>query len=238
MGWDLAPAGFTDDYTGTIADLVFQPGEYGPQALVTVDLDEPFTAADGTLQNARTIYLRIQKGFNVAPDGTLLHESGDLDKKMKSDGSQWVKFAERVIELEPSLRDKLTGGVTSTDGWVGGYRFHFMTEGAGKDYKFKDDKGVEQSGKSKGQVMPVEYLGTTDAPVAGTVGASTSNGAFSLSTLPDATIEALMALAESDTFASDVLKGGLLDRKALGEAYGPTTAALGNGELQQALRAF
>jgi hypothetical protein len=242
MGWDLAPAGFTDDYTGTLADLVFQPGEFGPQAIVTVGLDEPFTRDDGTLANERTIYLRIQRGFDVAPDGTLIHESGDKDKKMKSDGSQWVKFAERVSELVPDVRSKVPGGITDSRGWgEAGLRFHFMTEGAGAAYKFKDESGEEKSGKTKGFVMPVEYLGTKDQPLSGSVGASTNGSApFSIVSLPDAVIEAWGPLAEASSdngaFQSSVLKSGLLTKDALAPAdYNAVTAALGDGSLREAL---
>lgn len=239
MGWDLAPAGFTDDYTGTLADVVFADSQFGSQALATVALDEPFTRDDGTLATDRIIYLRIQKPFEIAADGTLAHPTNP-DAKMKSDGSQWVKFAERVAELVPDVRTLIPGGISDASGWGGaGLRFHFMTEGAGESYSFKDESGATKSGKSKGLTMPVEYLGTTANPQAGSVGASVNGqGEFSLTSLPDDIIEAWTPYAESTTFQADVLKSGLLSPEKLGDAYGLVTKALGDGTLQKAFQAF
>jgi hypothetical protein len=116
-----------------------------------------------------------------------------------------------------------------------------MTEGAGAAYKFKDESGEEKSGKTKGFVMPVEYLGTADAPLSGSVGASTNGSApFSIVNLPDAVIETWGPLAEASSdngaFQSSVLKSGLLTKDALAPAdYNAVTAALGDGSLREAL---
>lgn len=239
-GFEMDSGIFTEDFTGEIADLVFTPGEYGTQAVVTVALDNPITKRDGTLMNDKTLYLRTGDGWGVDGQGNLTHE--DPTKKITA-RSQWGSFANRVIEIAPEAKDKILaagGGTYSPLGWTG-LRFHFMTEGAGEKYSFTDRQtGEVKSGEKKGVIMPVEYLGTKDAPVSGQVGASAPAG-FDLSALPDDVIDTWRPLAETmedKEFMQAVMSGGLLSADKLGAAYGPTTAALGNGDLAAALRPF
>ncbi len=86
--------------------------------------------------------------------------------------------------------------------------------------------------------MPVEYLGTKDAPQTGQVGA-TAPASFSVEQLPGDVIEAWSALAEAGSdngaFQAAVLKSGLLSPDKLGDVYGPATKALGDGSLREAL---
>jgi hypothetical protein len=239
-GFALDPGGFTEDFTGEIADLVFQPGQFGTQAIVTVALDEPITKNDGTLLNDKTLYISVGAGWNTTDGTTLVHDSGDDSKKMRAD-SKWGKFTERIVELGAADQIvKAGGGVYNTAGWKG-LRFHFMTEGAGNPYKFSDKvTGEVKEGKTKGQAMPVEFLGTKDAPQAGSVGASTSPG-FSLTDLPDEVIEAWAPIADSSAngdFMKAVMASPLFTKDALGESYGAVTKALGDGSLQSALSNF
>jgi hypothetical protein len=74
-----------------------------------------------------------------------------------------------------------------------GLKFHWETEGAGKDYSFKDkDSGEKKEGKTKGYTIPTEYLG----------GQASSNGHvedFDLNTLGLSvpTVAELSRLAEA-----------------------------------------
>lgn len=238
QGFEMDSGIFTEDFTGEIADVVFTPGEFGTQAVVTVALDEPITKRDGTLMNDKVIYLRTGDGWGTADGVSLTHD--DPTKKITA-RSQWGAFANRVVELSPDARDAILtagGGVYSTLGWKG-LRFHFMTEGAGEKYSFTDrTTGEVKSGERKGVIMPVEYLGTSAAPLAGQVGATAPVG-FSVAILPDTVIEAWTPLAESTedngAFMKAVMGSGLYTKDKLGDAYGPVTKALGDGELRVAL---
>ncbi len=236
-GFEVDSGLFTEDYTGSIADLTFTPGEYGTQAVITVTLDHPVTRNDGTLKNDATIYLSTGEGWSTTDGTDLVHS--DPAKKITQRG-KWGAWATRAAELgadAPILA--AGGGVYSSKGWAG-LRFHFETEGAGEKYSFTDKAtGEKKSGEKKGVVMPVEFLGTVDAPVTGQVGA-TAPAAFSIASLPDDIIEAWGPLAESTVdnaaFVKVVLASGLLTDDKLGaEVKGLATKALGDGSLREAL---
>ena len=265
-GFDLASGEFSEDFTGAIVDLVFTPGEFGVQSVVTIERDTPITGRDGTLYNEKTIYVKIPDGWQVEGD-TIVHP--DTTKKITKK-AQWGAWVESAISGDPSPKDAILaagGGAYCTKGWAG-HRFHFMTVGQ-NPYTMPVDadslgwmtkkveagdgwcerEGVRATGiqigdtfhgVGKGYIAPVEYLGTKDAPVSGEVGASAPAG-FDISALPDDVVDTWRPLAETmddKEFMQAVMSGGLLSADKLGAAYGPTTAALGNGELATALRPF
>lgn len=230
----------SNDFTGMVTALECVEGKFGPQAVLTVQLDTPITKNDGTLMNEKPIYYGLPQGW-VEKDGRLMSPSGDPDKMLPKD-NKFQRAIAAAGETSPSARAYLTRDNLSPyhlAAWTGA-RFHFMTIGAGDSYTMEDrETGEKVSGKTKGFPAPTEWLGTKDNPIGGSVGATVSSSVDAASVLAEVgldseTFDALTGLARNETpdkFVTDAMA----HREGAGNAQA-FIKHLGSGALYQALR--
>src|SRR5713101_6949366 len=88
-----------EDYTGTIAEVRFESGNYGWQMVVVNKLDEPTPKNDGTLRTEAVVYYSLPKTW-LSRDGGLsvLDESGDVDARPNAN-TQFGRLIKRVGEI-------------------------------------------------------------------------------------------------------------------------------------------
>lgn len=229
------------DFSGTVIEAMFTASEeYNRvQLTLTVKRDEPYTREDGTIATESPVWFGVgdTQTWTIVDQGArILHKSGDADKA-PSGNSAYGKLILRAVD-DFKLRDAFkASGYQPTEAkvWIG-HRFHFMTEGAGKAYKFKGRDGEMVEGTSKGATMPVEYLGTKDAPVSGTVGAAVEDAAFDPASLGLSTdiMGKLEAAAQEATSKDEFLNAAFgLD---IDMSNDKVTDALGSGKLYEALK--
>lgn len=224
------------DFVGTISKAEAITGQYGPQVVVTVKLDEAIVKNDGTLLMEMPIYVRLGAGWKASADGDLLvHDSGDADKVM--DGrAQYGKWIERARDLGGPVQAAMIAnspdGPYRVSAWQG-LRFHFMSEGGGRDFAFTNDAGEKITGKSRPMTMPAEYLGTTGAPAAsnGQTAAPMTDEAVEALGLPTDVLSVLIDLAKTHTYGAWVNEA----LKFRDESPG-LMAALGDDELYRTLQ--
>lgn len=246
--WDnpVTEQTFGIDFSGTVVQSIGMETQFGQvQVIWTVLRDEPFTKEDGTVVTESPVWFSVGSAEEwIIKDGGDRIEHRTNPDKMPSANSNYGKVLKRAVE-EFDLRDalKATGKSPLDLSIWKGHRFHFMTEGAGKAYSFTDkETGEKKEGTTRGNTMPVEYLGTKDNPNPGTVGTSPRNGArvvdLASLAIPDDVLTQLRGAAGltddpakfRDLAVDIVLKAGLGSNDALVDA-------VGNGGLYGALHA-
>lgn len=227
------------DYSGTIS-VEFRDGDYRRQAVVTTILDDPITKKDGTLRMDLPSFYKLPESWAIK-DGRIIHDSGDLDKVLPKT-NQWQQFVAAAGACGGAAMAYLTrDGLNpyTEQAWEGA-RFHLHQLPGKKFESFTNDKGeVVPAGESRGIIVPTEWLGTKDAPIGGSVGATVS------SSVDAATVIGEVGL-DSDTF--DALTGLALNETpdkfvtdAMAHREGASNAQafikhLGSGALYAALR--
>jgi hypothetical protein len=158
---------FTQDYVGTIRKMIFSEDQYGNmQATVTNVYDTPITGDDGEIRTERPEFYTVGgiKTWTATEGGSGFGPvDGNHDKRIRSNsgfGMLMLRIAELVGQSDLLARAPETGDANPlyrAETYLG-LRFHWVTEGAGEDYKFKGRDGEEVKGKTKGRQLPVEYL--------------------------------------------------------------------------------
>lgn len=238
--WFEGEAQAGSDYSGTVSSLEFVNGKFGAQAVLTTTLDEPITKNDGTLLLEMPAYYGLPDGWEFM-GGKLIHKSGDLDKVLPASN----KF-QKVVAAAGNT-DRAAVAYLTRDGlnpymeeaWVGA-RFHFMTIEAGQDYNIPARDGeAAKAGKTKGFPAPVEWLGTKDAPLSGSVGAPVNSAVDAASVLAEVglsdeafdELEKLAANASEADFLSNAMQSR--DKATNQQAF---IKHLGSGSLYAALK--
>lgn len=235
--FDMEAGGFTSDYNATISAVNFAEGKYGFQATFTCKYDQPIAKDDGTLSVDRPEFVSIggNDQWRAIDNGAgFVSADGDLDKRVRVN-SGFGRWLERVLELVG--KDQLVAegrDAPYTESFWKGLRFHFETEGEGKDYSFKDkDTGEQKTGKTKGYTIPTEYLGASAA----TNGHVEEFDVNSLE-LPENVLGQLVSAADAADSAQEFQSKAL--SVALGQedpvVKGKVTAALAEPRLYAALR--
>ena len=236
--------GFTQDYVATITKIIFAEDKFGNvQATVTNTYDQPILGDDNELRSERPEFYTVggAKTWTAIEEGSGFGPvDGNNDKRIRSNsgfGQLMLRIGELVGEQDLLERAPETGDANPlyrAETYLG-LRFHWVTEGAGEDYKFTDkETGEERKGKTRGRQLPVEYLADGEQLAIPIV------SEFDIASLglPEDVLNDLATQAEGYGF-NEWQKAGLsLARDLQGtEAYGRLVPALSDRSFYEALRA-
>lgn len=233
---------FIQDYIGTIQKVIFAEDQYGNlQSTVTNVYDTPILGDDGELRTDRPEFYTVggAKTWTAVDGGSGFSPvDGNNDKRIRSNsgfGQLMLRIAELVGQSELLARAPETGDANPlyrAETYLG-LRFHWVTEGAGEDYSFKNRDGEQVKGKTKGKQLPVEYLKDGEQLV---MAAASDFDVASLD-LPDDVIADLRTQAEGYGYNEWQKSGLSLARDLQGtDTYAKLVAALSERSFYEALR--